>query len=142
MGGCGKRGPRAGWHITGCARQWRLQARHRGGFEGIAKKAGSLTADAFADSAKGWRSEEGFAQRSESAARSGKTAGTSDAGRSSVSAAMDMQKRAESGRRTARPGTRGEPYAGCGVVAQTEVQSAGEPQDEGGFLASGPQCAV
>ena len=73
MGGCGERSPRAGRHITGGARQWRFQASHRSGFDGIAKKAGSLTADASADSAKGWRSEEGLAQRSGSAARSGKT---------------------------------------------------------------------
>ena len=49
MGGCGKRGPRAGRHITGGASQWRFQASHRSGFDGIAKKAGSLTADASAE---------------------------------------------------------------------------------------------
>src|SRR5216684_3196123 len=134
MGGCGKRGPRAGWHIAGGARQWRFQASYRSGFGVIAEKAGSLTADASADSAKGWRSEEGIIQRSGSAARSGKTAGASDARGSSVPVAVDMQKRAQSRRRTARPGTRGEPYAGCGTVARTEIQPAGEPQDKGGFL--------
>src|ERR1700688_1732025 len=142
MGGGGKRGPRAGWHIAGGARQWRFQASHRSGFGGIAKKAGPLTAESSADSAKGRRSEEGLAQRSGSAGRSGKTARTSDARGSSVPAAVDLQKRAESRRRTASPGTRGEPHAGCGTVARTEVQPAGEPQYEGGFLASGPQCAV
>src|ERR1019366_5501056 len=34
---------------------------------------------------------------------------------------VDMQKRAQSRRRTASPGTCGEPYAGCGTVARTEV---------------------
>src|SRR6202166_1997545 len=142
MGGGGKRSPRAGWHIAGGARQWRFQASHRSGFGGIANKAGSLTADTSADSAKGWRPEEGLAQRSGTAARSGKTAGASDARGSAVPAAVDLQKRAESRRRTASQGTRGEPYAGCGTVARTEIQPAGEPQNEGGFLASGPQCAV
>src|SRR5579859_943597 len=93
MGGCGKRGPRSGWHIPGGASQWRFQASHRGGFGGIAKKAGSLTADASADSSKGWGAEEVIAQRSGPAARSGKTAGTSDARGSSVPTALDMQKR-------------------------------------------------
>src|SRR5579859_7087762 len=142
MGGCGKRGPRARWHIAGGASQWRFQASHRGGFGGIAKKAGSLTADASADSSKGWGAEEVIAQRSGSAARPGKTAGTSDARGSSVPTALDMQKRAQSRRRTASPGTRSEPYAGCGIVTRTEIQPSGEPQDEGGFLASGSQCTV
>src|ERR1700692_4172525 len=96
VGGGGKRGPRAGWHSASGARQWRFQASHRSGFGGIAKKAGSLTADASADSAKGWRPEEGIAQRSGTAARSGKTAGASDASGPSVPAAVDLQKRAES----------------------------------------------
>jgi hypothetical protein len=30
----------------------------------------------------------------------------------------------------------------CGTVARAKVQLAGEPQDEGRFLAPGPQCAV
>src|ERR1700682_2418268 len=138
MGGCGKRGPRAGWHIAGGASQWRFQASHRGGFGGIAKKAGSLTADVSADSSKGWGAEEVIAQRSGSAARSGKTAGTSDARGSSVPTALDMQKRAQSRRRTARPRTRGEPHAGCGTVARTEVQPECDPQDAGVILESGP----
>jgi hypothetical protein len=48
-----------------------------------------------------------------------------------------MQERAQSRRRTASTGTRGEPRAGCGVAARAEIQSAGRPQDEGGRLASG-----
>src|ERR1700676_483008 len=142
MGGGGKRGPRAWWHISGGARQWRFQARHRSGPSGVENEAGSRSGDAFTDSAKGRRSEEGIAQRSESAARSGETAGTSDARGSSVAAAVDLQERAEPRRRTASPGSRGEPYAGCGTVARTEVQPAGESQDQGGLRASGPQCTV
>ena len=46
MGGCGKRSPRAGRHITGGARHRRFRASHRSGFDGIARKAGSLTPDA------------------------------------------------------------------------------------------------
>src|SRR5260370_21437398 len=137
MCGGGKRGARAGWHIAGGTGQWRLQASDRSGFGGIAKKAGSLTADASAYSAKGWRSQEGITQRSGSAARSRKTAGAGNARGSSVPAAVDMQKRAQFGRRTASPRTRGEPYAGGGTVARAEIQPAAEPQDEGGFLASG-----
>jgi hypothetical protein len=56
-----------------------------------------------------------------------KAPGTGDAGGPAVPAAVDMQKRAESRRGTARPRTRGEPNAGCGTVARTEVQPAGEP---------------
>src|SRR5215831_11886262 len=104
MGSCGKRGPRARWHIAGGARQRRFQARHRSRFDGIEKEAGSLGADASADSAKGRRSEEGLAERSGSVARSGKTAGTSDPRGSAVAAAVDLQKRAETRRRIASPG--------------------------------------
>src|SRR5271166_862761 len=138
MGGCGKRGPRAGRHIAGGARQWRLPASHRGGFGGTANQAGSLTADAAADSAKGRRPEEDIAQRSGFAARSGEAARTSNARGSSIPAAVDLQKRAETRRRTASPGTPGEPCAGCGTVARTEIQPAGEPQDEGALLAAEP----
>jgi len=59
MGGRGKRSPRARWHIAGGARQRRFQARYRRGLGGTAEKAGSLTAEALADSAKGGRSKEG-----------------------------------------------------------------------------------
>jgi len=41
-----------------------------------------------------------------------KTAGASDSRGSSVSVAVDMQERAQSCRRTASPGTPGQPYAG------------------------------
>src|SRR5580704_11374057 len=107
MGGCGKRGPWAGRHISGGARQWRFQARHRSRFGGTKEEAESLTADASADSAKGWRPEESVTERSGSATRSGKTAGASDARGSSVPASVDLQERAESRRRAARPGTLG-----------------------------------
>ena len=86
----GKRSPRARWHIAGGARQRRFQARYRRGLGGTAKKAGSLTAEALADSAKGGRSKEGVTERSESAARSGETAGTSDARGSAVRLAVDL----------------------------------------------------
>src|SRR5271157_1139017 len=121
MGGCGERGPRARWHIPGGACQWRFQASHRSGPGGIEEKAGSVTAEASADPAKRWRSEEDLAQGSGTAARSGKTAGTGDARGSSVPLAVDLQERAESRRRTASTGTQSEPCAGCGTIARTEI---------------------
>src|SRR5258708_26527875 len=142
MGGGGKRGPRAGRHIVGGACQWGFPASHRGRFGGIAKKARSRTANPSANSAKRWWPEEGVAQGSEAVNRSGKTAGASDARGSSVSVAVDLQERAQSGRGAASPGTRSEPCIGCGTVARTEIQPAGEPQDKGRVLTSGPQCAV
>src|SRR6185437_10788785 len=142
MGGRGKRSPWTGRHIAGGARQWRFQASHRGGFGGSEKGAGSLTADTSPDSAKRGRPEESIPQRFRSAGGSGKTAGAGDAGGPAEPTAVDLQKRAESRRRTAGSRARGESYAGCGTAARAEVQPAGEPQDEGGFLASGPQCPV
>src|SRR5450631_2814232 len=139
MGGCGERSPRAGRHITGGARQWRFQASHCSGFDGIAKKAGSLAVDARLPIRQ-------------------KGGGRKKASLKDPDLLLDLEKLLE-------PVTRGGPQSplrwtcksvrnladelraqghevGCGTVARTEIQPAGEPQDEGEFLASGPQCAV
>src|SRR5258708_4052120 len=121
MGGGGERSPWAGRHIAGLARQWRFPASHRSGFDGITKATGPLTRDAPTDSSKRRRTEEDTTQRSGSTGGSGKATGADDARGSSVSAALDMQERAESGCGTPSSRTPGEPYAGSGTTAPTEI---------------------
>ena len=62
MGGCGKRDAWAGRRIAGGARQRRFQTCDRRGLIRVAKETGSGARRSPADTAKGWRPEEDFAQ--------------------------------------------------------------------------------
>src|SRR5208282_101807 len=105
----------------GVCRNWR-RTTHRGAFGGPGRDASRRLSRACPRESGG----PDIGRRSRGAGR------TVDAGGSAIAVAVDLQKRATTGRGAAAAGPPGEPHPGGRIAQRGGLQPARQPQDQGG----------
>src|SRR5208282_3070885 len=115
----------------GVCRNWR-RTTHRGAFGGPGRDASRRLSRACPRESGG----PDIGRRSRGAGR------TVDAGGSAIAVAVDLQKRATTGRGAAAAGPPGEPHPGGRIAQRGGLQPARQPQDQGGRQPPGSGCAI
>src|ERR1700740_1320627 len=90
---------------------------------------------------KGGRTKKNRRQGSDSAGRSGSAGGSCDSWRSGITAALDLQERAEVGRGTPARGSRRQLSDGGRTAPRDGFKFAGQPENPGGETAGGSRPA-